>query len=140
MALIPDVELDFSRYVALRRGLAEARARDGAAYAYSGEDRVRRTLAMARPVTLAIEATVRMWQTVKRSELLGSSVKVTDQQFPRLHGGSLQGRVCRTASLRGRRSVHLARGLAPRTSGVVLQHLRRKRFASENFVFTAVRF
>jgi Zn-dependent protease with chaperone function len=40
---------------------------------------------MARPVTLAIEATVRMWQTVKRSELLGSAVKVTDQQFPRLH-------------------------------------------------------
>jgi Zn-dependent protease with chaperone function len=85
MPLIPEVELDFGRYVALRRGLAEARARDGAAYAYSGEHRVRRTLAMARPVTLAIEATVRMWQTVKRSELLGSAVKVTDQQFPRLH-------------------------------------------------------
>src|SRR5688572_9441370 len=85
MALIPEVELDFGRYVAMRRGLAEARARDGAAYAFSGEHRVRRTLAMARPVTLAIEATVRMWQTVKRSELLGSAVKVTDQQFPRLH-------------------------------------------------------
>ncbi len=85
MAVIPEVDLSFSRYVALRRGAAEARARDGAAYAYSGEHRVRRTLSMARPVTLAIEATVRLWQTVARNELLGSSVKVTDQQFPRLY-------------------------------------------------------
>jgi len=80
-----EIDLDFGRYVAMRRGAAEQRARDGAAYAYSGEHRVRRTLAMARPVTLAIEATVRMWQTVKRSELLGSAVKVTEQQFPRIH-------------------------------------------------------
>jgi Zn-dependent protease with chaperone function len=85
MPQTPEVDLDFGRYVAMRRGAAEVRARDGAAYAYSGEHRVRRTLAMARPVTLAVEATVRMWQTVARSELLGSSVKVTDQQFPRLH-------------------------------------------------------
>jgi Zn-dependent protease with chaperone function len=85
MPILPEVDLDFARYVALRRGAAESRARDGAAYAYSGEHRVRRTLAMARPVTLAIEATVRLWQTMARSELLGSAVKVTDQQFPRLH-------------------------------------------------------
>ncbi len=85
MPLLPEVELDFARYVALRRGAAEQRARDGAAYAYAGEHRVRRTLSMARPVTLAIEATVRLWQTVKRSELLGSAVKVTDHQFPRLY-------------------------------------------------------
>jgi Zn-dependent protease with chaperone function len=85
MPVIPEVDLDFQRYVAMRRGAAEARAREGAAYAYSGEHRVRRTLAMARPVTLAIEATVRLWQNVARTELLGSAVKVTDQQFPRLH-------------------------------------------------------
>jgi Zn-dependent protease with chaperone function len=85
MPVIPEVDLDFNRYVLLRRGAAEQRARDGAAYAYVGEQRVRRTLAMARPVTLAIEATVRLWQSVARNELLGSAVKVTDQQFPRLH-------------------------------------------------------
>ena len=73
----PEIDLDFGHYVAMRRGAAEVRARDGAVYAYSGEHRVRRTLAMARPVTLAIEATVRMRQTVTRSELLGSAVKVT---------------------------------------------------------------
>ena len=80
-----EVDLDFGRYVLRRRGAAEAQVRDGAVYAYSGEHKVRRTLAMARPVTLAIEATVRLWQTVARSELLGTAVKVTDAQFPRLH-------------------------------------------------------
>jgi Zn-dependent protease with chaperone function len=85
MAVIPEVDLDFRKYVTLRRGAAELRARDGAAYSYSGEMRVRRTLSMARPVTLAIEATVRLWQSVARNDLLGSAVKVTDQQFPRLY-------------------------------------------------------
>jgi Zn-dependent protease with chaperone function len=85
MALLPEVDLDFSRYVAMRRGQFEQNKREGHAYAYVGEHRVRRTLAMAKPVTLAIEATVRLWQSVARSELLGSAVKVTDQQFPRLH-------------------------------------------------------
>jgi Zn-dependent protease with chaperone function len=65
--------------------MAEQRARDGAAYSYSGERKVARTLQLARPVTLAIEATVRLWKTVKRADLLGSAVKVTDQQFPRIY-------------------------------------------------------
>jgi Zn-dependent protease with chaperone function len=85
MAFVPEVDLDFMRYIALRRGAVEKRVREGSAYAYSGEQRWRRTLAIARPVTLAVEATVRLWQTVKRAELLGASVKVTEQQFPRLH-------------------------------------------------------
>jgi Zn-dependent protease with chaperone function len=80
-----DIDLDFGRYVAMRRGVAEQRARDGAAYAYTGEYRVRRTLQAARPVTLAIEATVRLWKSMAKSELLGTCVKVTDQQFPRLY-------------------------------------------------------
>ena len=80
-----DVDFDFATYVLKRRGLAEQRARDGAAYAYTGERRVARTLQVARPVTLAIEATVRLWKTMKRADLLGSSVKVTDQQFPRIY-------------------------------------------------------
>jgi Zn-dependent protease with chaperone function len=80
-----DIDLDFGRYVALRHKAAERRARDGASYAYSGEYKIRRALAMARPVTLAIEATVRLWKNVARAELLGSAVKVTGQQFPRLY-------------------------------------------------------
>jgi Zn-dependent protease with chaperone function len=80
-----DVDLDFSRYIALRRGAADKRSRDGAAYAYTGEYRVRRALSAAKPVTIAIEATVRLWKSVAKAELLGTSVKVTDQQFPRLY-------------------------------------------------------
>jgi Zn-dependent protease with chaperone function len=85
MAVAGDVDLDFARYIAMRRGAAEKRARDGAAYAYSGEHRVRRALQAARPVTLAIEATVRLWKSMAKAELLGTCVKVTDQQFPRLY-------------------------------------------------------
>jgi Zn-dependent protease with chaperone function len=85
MAAAGEVDLDFARYIALRRGAAEKRSRDGAAYAYTGEYRVRRALQAAKPVTLAIEATVRLWKSVAKTELLGTAVKVTDQQFPRLY-------------------------------------------------------
>ena len=62
----------------------EQQAREGAAYAFSGEMKFRRTLAMARPVTMALEATTRLWRDVARTELLGTAVKVTDQQYPRV--------------------------------------------------------
>jgi len=79
------VDFDFARYVALRKGLLEQRARDGAAYAYTGARKVQRTLSSARPVTLAIEATGRLWRSAAKSELLGTSVRVTDQQFPNVY-------------------------------------------------------
>lgn len=78
------LDLSFANYVAARKGAAAARSREGAAYAYAGDLKVRQTLGKIRPVTLAVEATVRFWQTVERSRLLGSSVKVTDKQFPAL--------------------------------------------------------
>ena len=62
----------------------EQSAREGAVYAFAGERRFRRTLAMARPVTMALEATTRLWRDVARTELLGTAVKVTDQQYPRV--------------------------------------------------------
>lgn len=80
-----EVDLDFARWIAERKSDAQRRGRDGAAYAFAGERRIARTLEAVRPVTLAIEATVRLWKGVARAELLGSSVKVTDQQFPRLY-------------------------------------------------------
>ena len=78
------VDFDFARYIAERRGQVEQRAREGASYAYSGERKVRRTLAAARPVTMALEATTRLWRDAARAELIGTSVKVSDQQFPRV--------------------------------------------------------
>jgi len=84
------VEFDFPRWLAARRGAMEQQAREGAAYAFSGERKFRRTLALARPVTMALEATTRLWRDVARTELLGTAVKVTDQQYPRVWAAAKQ--------------------------------------------------
>lgn len=79
------VNLSFSEYVAARKSISAARSREGAAYAYAGDLKVRQTLGKIRPVTLAAEAAVRFWQTVEKSRMLGTAVKVTEKQFPNLH-------------------------------------------------------
>ncbi len=79
------VDFDFAKWIAIRRGSMEQSAREGAAYAFSGERKFRRTLMMARPVTMALEATTRLWRDVARTELLGTAVKVSDQQYPRVY-------------------------------------------------------
>jgi Zn-dependent protease with chaperone function len=78
------VDFDFPRWIAARRGAMEQQAREGAVYAFTGERKFRRTLNIARPVTMALEATTRLWRDVARTELLGTAVKVTDQQYPRV--------------------------------------------------------
>lgn len=78
------VDFDFARWIAARRGQMEQQAREGAAYAFSGERNFRRNLMLARPVTMALEATTRLWRDVARTELLGTAVKVSDQQYPRV--------------------------------------------------------
>jgi Zn-dependent protease with chaperone function len=78
------VDFDFAKWIAVRRGSLEQQQREGAAYAFIGERKFRRTLTIARPVTMALEATTRLWRDVARTELLGTAVKVTDQQYPRV--------------------------------------------------------
>jgi len=78
------VDFDFAKWIAHRRGTMEQSAREGAAYAFSNERKFRRNLAMARPVTMALEATTRLWRDVARTELLGTAVKVSDEQYPRV--------------------------------------------------------
>ena len=78
------VDFDFAKWLAHRRGAIEQQAREGAAYAFTGERKFRRTLTLARPVTMALEATTRLWRDVARTELLGTAVKVSDQQYPRV--------------------------------------------------------
>jgi len=78
------VDFDFTRWIAARRGSQEQQAREGAAYAFANERKFRRGLMMARPVTMALEATTRLWRDVARAELLGTAVKVTDTQYPRV--------------------------------------------------------
>jgi Zn-dependent protease with chaperone function len=80
----PDIDLSFARYVAARKGEVAARTREGAAYAYAGDIKVRAALDRIRPVTLAVEASVRLWQSVEKARMLGTAVKVTGKQFPRI--------------------------------------------------------
>jgi len=79
------IDFDFTRWLAARRGSMEQQEREGAAYAFVNERKFRRTLMMARPVTMALEATTRLWRDVARTELLGTAVKVSDQQYPRVY-------------------------------------------------------
>jgi Zn-dependent protease with chaperone function len=75
-------EYDFASYVAVRKGEAAARLREGAAYAYGGDLKVRSALDRVKPVTLALEAGVRFWHSVGRNRLLGNAVRVGPRQFP----------------------------------------------------------
>jgi Zn-dependent protease with chaperone function len=79
------VDFDFAKWIAQRRGQQEQQQRDGAAYGFAGERKFRRTLTFAQPVTMALEATTRLWRESARTELLGRAVKVTDQQYPRVY-------------------------------------------------------
>jgi Zn-dependent protease with chaperone function len=78
-------EYSFADYVATRKGEAAARLREGAAYAYGGDLKVRSTLNRVRPVTLAMEAAVRFWQSVGKNRLLGNAVRVGDRHFPEVN-------------------------------------------------------
>ncbi len=82
---MPGIDFDFARYISYRRGVAHTLARDGAAYAYAGERKVRRALTTARPVSMAIEATTRLWKRGAKKELLDTAIKISDEQFPRAH-------------------------------------------------------
>jgi Zn-dependent protease with chaperone function len=80
------VDFDFARWLAARRGAMEQQAREGAAYAFSAERAYRRNLMLARPVTIALEATTRLWRDSARSELLAESAKPTDDRYFKLLG------------------------------------------------------
>jgi Zn-dependent protease with chaperone function len=82
---MPDISFDFQAYIDQRKGADDALARSGAAYAYPGDQRVLRTLSRVRPVTLAVEAAVRLQKSLLKSEVLGTTVKVTERQFPELY-------------------------------------------------------
>lgn len=79
------IDLDLAKYVAYRRGMVEQRARDGAAYGFLGERKVRRALTSARPVTIAIEATTRLWKASAKKALLARAEKATDERHERVY-------------------------------------------------------
>src|SRR5262249_2733563 len=77
-------------YVERRKGERAAERREGSAYAYAGDSRVRRVIARLRPVTLALESSAKLWKATARAELLGTSVRVTERSYPRGHKAAEQ--------------------------------------------------
>lgn len=85
----PRAELDFASYVKRQKtrapGAAGGTTERPVPYAFEGDVKVTRTLGRIKPVELAAAATVRMWKALKKNELLGSAIKVSERQFPRIH-------------------------------------------------------
>jgi Zn-dependent protease with chaperone function len=84
-AVASRIEFSFPEYVAARKGDSAARLREGAAYAYGADLKLRTTLDKLKPVSLAMEAAVRFWHAVGKNRLLGDAIRVGDKQFPGLH-------------------------------------------------------
>ena len=80
------VDLDFQRYIERRKGALDAQAREGAAYAYGGDLRIKKTLESLKPVQVAVDATVRLWKSVARKELLDGATKVSPESNAKLDG------------------------------------------------------
>ncbi len=80
-------DFNFQRYVDVRKNPESARTEQGGfgEYAYSTDLRILKTLSYAKPVRLAAEATVRAFKAWSQSDILGSSVRVSPRQFPRIH-------------------------------------------------------
>lgn len=79
--------LDFNAYVTRKRAERAGGAATGEHdYSFVLDRQSRATVESARPIQLAVASTVRLWKQVWRGQLLGSAVKVSDRQFPRIHG------------------------------------------------------
>ncbi len=80
-------ELDFDAFVTQRRseragGGSEATGHD---YTYTFDRQSRLAFENAKPVAMAVEASVRLFKQIGRHQLLGHAVKVSDRQFPRIY-------------------------------------------------------
>jgi len=80
--------LDFEAFVARRKaeragGGAES---TGHEYTYTFDRQTREAFENTRPVKMAVEASVRIAKQVGVHQMLGQAVKVSERQFPRVHG------------------------------------------------------
>ena len=80
--------LDFESYVAKRKGERSGGGIEttGHEYTYTFDRQSRVAFENTRPVAMAVEASVRLFKTVGTHQLLGSAVKVSERQFPRIYG------------------------------------------------------
>ena len=79
-------EFDFQQYVDRKTTPGGGKAERGGFgdYAFSGDLRVLRQIERLTPVRMVVEATIRLWKSFQRNELLGTSVKLSRRQFPQL--------------------------------------------------------
>jgi hypothetical protein len=79
--------LDFDAYVGKKRGERPAGKETGEehGYAYVSDRTTRAAFEKVKPVELAVAATVRMFKTFGKNEILGHAVKVGPRQFARVN-------------------------------------------------------
>jgi Zn-dependent protease with chaperone function len=78
--------LDFNAFVARKKNERAGGASLGEHdYSYSLDRQTRATFESAKPIELAVASTVRMYKQVWRGQLLGSAVRVSNRQFPRIN-------------------------------------------------------
>jgi len=80
--------LDFDSYVARKKAERAGGGADttGHEYTYTFDRQSRVAFENTKPVAMAVEASVRLFKTVGTHQLLGSAVKVSERQFPRIYG------------------------------------------------------
>ena len=78
--------LDFDGYVARKKGERAGGGVEttGHEYTYTFDRQSRVAFENTKPVAMAVEASVRLFKTVGTHQLLGSAVKVSERQFPRI--------------------------------------------------------
>jgi len=87
MATVP--QLDFEAFIAKRKsehaGGATDLAAPGREYSYVSDRQTRAAFARIKPVELAVNSTVRLFNQVWKAQMLGNAVKVSERQFSRIH-------------------------------------------------------
>src|SRR5580658_167033 len=80
--------LDFDAFVSRKRAERPGGGVEttGHEYTYTFDRQSRIAFENTRPVALAVEASVRLFKQMGKHQLLGNAVKVSERQFPRIHG------------------------------------------------------
>ena len=80
--------MDFEAFVARKKAdsVADNTQIAGHDYTYTFDRQSRVAFENAKPVALAVEASVRLFKQMGKHQLLGHAVKVSERQFPRIHG------------------------------------------------------
>jgi Zn-dependent protease with chaperone function len=78
--------LDFQAFVTGRgQSLVDDGREDGKSYAYISDHHTRRTFERLKPIEHVVTASVRLFRSITKGQLLGHSVKVGPKQFPKVH-------------------------------------------------------